>query len=173
MKCRQGKGLYSHREILDFNFLFNLIFEVLTMNQHQNQPTHAYVMASWIVLATGVVGFLIGLWNGELLMEEKGFYFTVLAFGLFSAVSLQKSVRDRIEGILVSDIYYGICWFGLILAVALLVIGLYNAKNIDSSAKGFYVMAYVLSMYAAITVQKNTRDQLRKPGPAADNQPSA
>ncbi|MEC9094912.1 MAG: inner membrane protein YiaA [Planctomycetota bacterium] len=134
------------------------------MIQHQNQPTHAYVMASWIVLIVGAVGFLSGLWNGDLSTEERGFYFTVLAFGLFAAVSLQKSVRDRIEGIPVSDIYYGISWAGLILAVALLAFGLFNADNISSSEKGFFVMAYVLCMFAAITVQKNTRDQLRDAG---------
>jgi uncharacterized membrane protein YiaA len=32
---------------------------------------------------------------------------------LFSAVSLQKSVRDRIEGIPVTGIYYGLCWVSL------------------------------------------------------------
>ena len=59
-------------------------------------------------LAVGLGGFLIGLWNSGIGMEEKGFYFTVMAFSMFSAVSVQKSVRDRIEGIPVSDMYYGI-----------------------------------------------------------------
>ena len=129
-------------------------------NPHATNSTSAYVLASWFALAVGAAGFLIGLWNAEMGIEEKGYYFTVLAFGLFSAVSVQKSVRDRIEGIPVSDLYYGICWFGIVLSVALLAIGLFNATNFDLGEKGFYAMAYVLCLFAAITVQKNTRDQL-------------
>lgn len=117
-------------------------------------------MASWLALAVGTAGFLIGLWNAEMGIEEKGYYFTVLAFGMFAAVTIQKSVRDRIEGIPVSDLYFGISWFGVILAVALLAIGLFNATNIGLDEKGFYAMAYVLAVFAAITVQKNVRDQL-------------
>lgn len=127
----------------------------------QKSPTSpAYVMASWLALAVGTAGFLIGLWNAEMGIEEKGYYFTVLAFGMFAAVTIQKSVRDRIEGIPVSDLYFGISWFGVILAVALLAIGLFNATNIGLDEKGFYAMAYVLAVFAAITVQKNVRDQL-------------
>ena len=32
-------------------------------------------------------------------LNEKGYYFTLLMYGLFSAVSVQKSVRDRLDGI--------------------------------------------------------------------------
>lgn len=35
-------------------------------------------------------------------LNEKGYYFTVLMYGLFSAISLQKSVRERLEGIQVN-----------------------------------------------------------------------
>ena len=79
------------------------------MNAKPNQISPAYVIASWIALAVGLSGFLIGLWNAGMGIEEKGYYFVVLAFGMFGAVSLQKSVRDRIDGILVSDMYFGIC----------------------------------------------------------------
>lgn len=32
-------------------------------------------------------------------LNEKGYYFAVLVFGLYAAVSLQKAVRDKDEGI--------------------------------------------------------------------------
>lgn len=92
-----------------------------------------------------------------MLLNEKGYYFTVLMYGLFSAVSLQKSVRDQLEGIPVTNIYYGLAWFSTILAILLLVIGLWNA-NLTLSEKGFYGMSFLLSLFAAIAVQKNTRD---------------
>ena len=49
-------------------------------------------------------------------------------FGLFAAVSLQKSVRDRMEGIKVTGIYFGLCWVALGSALLLLSVGLWNAQ---------------------------------------------
>jgi uncharacterized membrane protein YiaA len=121
------------------------------------QPTNAFVIASWAALLVGVLAYLVGLWNAEMLLSEKGYYFTVLMFGLFGAVSVQKSVRDSLEAIPVSGLYYGISWFAAILAIVLLVVGLWNA-TLSLSEKGFYGMAFTLSMFAAIVVQKNTRD---------------
>ncbi len=121
------------------------------------RPTNAFVGASWIALLVGMVAYCVGLWNADMELNEKGYYFTILLFGLFSVVSVQKSVRDRLEGIPVTDIYYGISWFTTIAAVLLLIIGLWNA-DLWLSEKGFYGMSFTLSLYAAIAVQKNTRD---------------
>ena len=128
------------------------------MEQKQNQqPSAAFVAASWAALFIGVITFLIGLWNAEMELNEKGYYFTVLMFGLFSAISVQKAVRDQMEGIPVTNLYYGIAWFTTLLSIVLLTIGLWNAE-LAKSEKGFYAMAFVLSLFAAIAVQKNTRD---------------
>ncbi len=62
-------------------------------------------------------------------LNEKGYYFVILMYGLFSAVSLQKSVRDRLEGIPVTALYYGLCWLSLVLAVGLLAIGLWTTTD--------------------------------------------
>ena len=95
-------------------------------------------------------------------LNEKGYYFTVLMFGLFAAISVQKAVRDQLEGIPVTNLYYGISWFATLLSILLLTIGLWNA-DLTKSEKGFYAMAFVLSMFSAITVQKNTRDMKANP----------
>lgn len=94
-----------------------------------------------------------------MLLNEKGYYFTVLMFGLFAAVSLQKAVRDKLENIKVTEIYYGLCWFSTILSITLLVIGLWNATILPSE-KGFYAFSFLLALFGAITVQKNTRDNI-------------
>jgi uncharacterized membrane protein YiaA len=125
-----------------------------TMNQ---KPSAAFIGASWLALGAGMFGYLIGLWRSEMLLNEKGFYFTILMFGIFSVVSVQKSVRDRLEGIPVTDLYYGICWFSAILSITLLTIGLWNATLLPSE-KGFYAFAFLLALFGAIAVQKNTRD---------------
>ena len=129
------------------------------MNQ---KPSNAFIAASWIALGIGMIGFIVGLWRSDMLLNEKGFYFTVLMFGIFSVVSLQKSVRDRLDGFPVTDIYYGICWFSTILSITLLTIGLWNATLLPSE-KGFYAFAFLLGLYGAIAVQKNTRDNQEFP----------
>lgn len=123
------------------------------------KTSNAFVAASWVALGAGMLGYLIGLWRSEMLLNEKGYYFTVLMFGLFAVVSLQKSVRDRLEGLTVTDLYYGICWFATILSIVLLVVGLWNATLLPSE-KGFYAFAFLLALFGAIAVQKNTRDNL-------------
>ena len=121
------------------------------------KPTPAFIAASWTGLFIGMVSYCIGLWNANMWLNEKGYYFTILLFGLFSVVSVQKSVRDRLEGIPVTDIYYGISWFTTIVSILLLVIGLWNS-DMELSEKGFYGMSFLLSLFAAVAVQKNTRD---------------
>jgi len=121
------------------------------------RPTSAFISASWSALFIGMVSYCIGLWNANMWLNEKGYYFTLLLFGLFSVVSVQKSVRDRQEGLPVTDAYYGISWFTTIASILLLVIGLWNA-DMELSEKGFYGMSYLLSLFAAVAVQKNTRD---------------
>ncbi|WCT11994.1 inner membrane protein YiaA [Mucilaginibacter jinjuensis] len=121
------------------------------------KPTGAFIGASWFALLTGTAGYCIGLWNASMALNEKGYYFTILLFGLFAVISVQKSVRDRSEGLAVTDLYYGISWFATIAAMVLLTVGLWNA-GITLSEKGFYAMAFCLSMFSAIAVQKNTRD---------------
>ena len=85
--------------------------------------------------------------------------------GLFAAVSVQKTVRDKVEGIPTTAMYYALCWVATIIAILLLVIGLYNA-TLALSEKGFYGMSFTLALFGAIAVQKNTRD-------AAPNAPSS
>jgi len=125
-----------------------------------SKPSNAFVGASWIALGVGTIGYLIGLWRAQMQLNEKGYYFTVLMFGLFAVVSLQKSVRDRLEGVPVTDLYYGISWFATILSIVLLAIGLWNATILPSE-KGFYAFAFLLAIFGAVTVQKNTRDALQ------------
>jgi uncharacterized membrane protein YiaA len=125
--------------------------------QHNQQPSAAFIGTAWAALLIGVTAFLIGLWNAEMELNEKGYYFTVLMFGLFSAISVQKAVRDQMEGIPVTNMYYGISWFTTILSIVLLTVGLWNATLLRSE-KGFYAMSFTLSLFAAIAVQKNTRD---------------
>ena len=139
----------------DFKSVFDSKQKVT--KEYNGKPTAAFISASWTALLIGMTSYCVGLWNANMLLNEKGYYFTILLFGLFSAVSVQKSVRDRLEGIPVTDIYYSISWFTTIASILLLIIGLWNA-DLELSEKGFYGMAFTLSLFASVAVQKNTRD---------------
>ncbi|WP_309940435.1 inner membrane protein YiaA [Aureibacter tunicatorum] len=123
----------------------------------EQQPSQAFVAVSWGAMLVGIAAYLIGLWNSDMLLNEKGYYFTILLFGLFSVVSVQKNVRDKMEGIPVSNIYMGVSYAMSGISLALLVIGLWNAELLLSE-KGFFGMSFVLSLFSSIAVQKNIRD---------------
>lgn len=147
---------------MDYKFSNEVNEEVAPKNKsnkvYDQKPTPAFIGASWVALLAGMVSFCSGLINVDMMLNEKGYYFTILLFGLFSAVSVQKNVRDRLEGTPVTDMYYGISWFAALASIVLLVIGLWNA-DLGLSEKGFYGMSFILSLFAAIAVQKNTRDK--------------
>ena len=126
-------------------------------NELNPKPTSAYIGASWGVLMIGLVTYCIGLWNASMELNEKGYYFSILLMGIYAVISLQKAVRDKAEEIKVSEMYYGISWVVVIAAILLLIIGLRNA-DLLLSEKGFYGISFLLSLFGAITVQKNTRD---------------
>lgn len=129
------------------------------------RPSAAFIAASWFALLAGVGAFLIGLVNAAMALNEKGYYFTILMFGLFAVISLQKTVRDKLEKIPVTGLYYGLAWFATLLPIVLLLVGLWHATLLLSE-KGFYAMAFLLALFGAIAVQKNTRDMRAVPGSA-------
>lgn len=121
------------------------------------RPSPAFVGASWGALLIGVATYLAGLWNAQMQLNEKGYYLTLLLYGSFAAVSLQKTVRDRAEGIAVTGLYVSLCWISLGISIALLGVGLFNATLLPSE-KGFYGISFVLTLFAIVAVQKNVRD---------------
>lgn len=122
------------------------------------KPTPAFIGVSYCAMSIGMAAYLTGLWRTlSMGLGEKGFYFILLMYGLYAAISVQKTVRDRTENIPVTDLYYGISWLSVILCLSLLCVGLWNATW-PISEKGFYAMAFLLSLFGAIAVQKNTRD---------------
>lgn len=133
---------------------------ISTANQNLAQlqaPTKAFRLAALAALLISIISYVVGLLNADIQLNEKGYYLCVILFGLFAAVSVQKSVRDKAEGIKTSKIYTYLACVATASAIALLCIGLVNA-NMLLSEKGFFGMAYTLGLFAAITVQKNVRD---------------
>jgi uncharacterized membrane protein YiaA len=134
------------------------------------KPTAAFVGASWAGLVLGVVSFAVGLWNATMSKSEKGFYAAVFVLGVFAAVSLQKAVRDRAEGLPVSGLYLGLSWSVVGLSLLMLTIGLWNS-GMALSEKGFYGMAFAMTLFAGVAVQKNVRDTLQFRAPSHASNP--
>lgn len=130
---------------------------------HTQSPTKPYIFASIAALIIGTGAYGIGLLNSIMELNEKGYYLITLLYGLYSVVSLQKTIRDKAESIPTTKLYLMISWASAGIAIGLLTLGLINA-DMSLSEKGFYAMAYTLSLFAAITVQKNVRDKQHASG---------
>jgi uncharacterized membrane protein YiaA len=100
---------------------------------------------------------MIGLWNAEMPLHEKGYYLIILLYGLFSTISLQKTLRDQLEEIPVTMIYVALCWASVGICIGLLLFSLTNA-TLTLSEKGYYIMSFLLSLFGVTATQKNIRD---------------
>jgi uncharacterized membrane protein YiaA len=65
--------------------------------------------------------------------------------------------------------FVGASWAVLILGLVSFSVGLWNA-SMTKSEKGFYGLAFAMTLFAAVAVQKNVRDTLQFRAPA---QPAA
>ena len=67
-----------------------------------------------------------------------------------------------------SNAFIGASWAALLIGAITYLTGLWNA-TLQNSEKGFYAMAFLLSLFAAVAVQKNLRDVARAaPATSAD-----
>ena len=41
-------------------------------NVAMNKPSNAFVSVSWITLITGITAYMIGLYNADMMLNEKG-----------------------------------------------------------------------------------------------------
>lgn len=121
------------------------------------RPTAAFVGISWLALVTGATAYLIGLWNAQMELSDKGLYLALLLWGLFAAVTVQKAVRDREEGVPVTGIFSGLAWASVLTVATMLTVSLWNAE-LARSEKGFYAMSMALATFGAVAAQKNVRD---------------
>ena len=122
------------------------------------RPSSAFTTTSWIALASSIGAFLIGLFNASTLTSpEKLLLFFALLFSLLSAVSLQKAIRDQLEGIPCSDAFRNVSRIGLACALCGSAYGIYNL-DLTSSEKGFYFLSNLFALFATVTVQKNQLD---------------
>jgi len=139
------------------------------MDHTMNEPSTAFVAASWMALLQGAIAFALGLSDANVPPHEKGYLFMLLIYALFSAVSLQKAMRERVENNTpVASLYCILYAVSLALCVALLAIGLFNAPLLRSE-KAFYAMAFLLELFGAVTVQKNVQDMAALRGTGALN----
>ena len=56
------------------------------------QPSSSYKYASFVTLEIGAGGYLLGLWNADILLSEKGFYCAVFFIGAILCRCLTKKM---------------------------------------------------------------------------------
>ena len=64
-----------------------------------------------------------------------------------------------------SALYLGLSWAVVGLSIIMLVVGLWNSGMVLSE-KGFYGLAFAMTLFAAVAVQKNVRDTLQYRAPS-------
>jgi uncharacterized membrane protein YiaA len=98
-------GLYNARMLLSEKGFFLAVFllglfaaisvQKAVRDRAEDVPvTGAYLGVAWGMLLVSLTLMVVGLWNAELLLSEKGFYGTGFAMSLFAVVAVQKNVRD-------------------------------------------------------------------------------
>lgn len=98
-------GLYNAHMLLSEKGFFLAVFllglfaavsvQKAVRDRAEDVPvTGAYLGVAWAMLLVSLTLMVIGLWNAELLLSEKGFYGIGFAMSLFAVVAVQKNVRD-------------------------------------------------------------------------------
>lgn len=118
------------------------------------KPSQTYLVMTYVVAAIGLACYLVGLFNADIQLNEKGYYLAIYVLAMFSTVALQKSIRDKEDGLdSTSNSFITMSWCALAAAVAFLLVGLFNA-NMALSEKGFYGVTFIMSLFALMSAQK-------------------
>ncbi|MFD1851460.1 YiaA/YiaB family inner membrane protein [Oceanobacillus bengalensis] len=67
------------------------------MTRHRRRNTPAFTFLSYFTLAAGVALFLVGLYNADMELHEKGYYVAVMLLVAVGAILTQKVTRDNAE----------------------------------------------------------------------------
>ncbi|WP_085993251.1 YiaA/YiaB family inner membrane protein [Oceanobacillus senegalensis] len=67
------------------------------MNRYRRRNTPAFTFLAYFTFAAGVALFLIGLYNAEMELNEKGYYVAVMLLVAVGAILTQKVTRDNSE----------------------------------------------------------------------------
>lgn len=121
-------------------------------------PSAIYMNLSLFTFLFSIIVFGVGLFNAEMELSEKGFYTIAIIFGFYSVVTLQKTLRDKIEGYEVNEAYMKLSYVGVATPIILMAVGLFNAE-LELNEKGFFAVTFIMSLFSSVVVQKNIRDR--------------
>jgi uncharacterized membrane protein YiaA len=69
----------------------------MMIQKHRKRNTPAFTALSYFTLAVGVFMFLVGLYNADMNLSEKGYYIAVMLLVAVGAILTQKVTRDNAE----------------------------------------------------------------------------
>lgn len=63
----------------------------------RKRNTNAFTFLSWVSFALALIFVLVGVWNADWELVEKGYYAGSMLWAITSAFVLAKTVRDNEE----------------------------------------------------------------------------
>jgi uncharacterized membrane protein YiaA len=67
------------------------------MQKHRRRNTPAFTVLAYFTFFAGILLFSIGLYNAEMMLNEKGYYIAVMLLVAVGAILTQKVARDNSE----------------------------------------------------------------------------
>lgn len=129
----------------------------MSVNIQSLRPSSLYrnITVTWFIGT--IAAYCIGLYNAELLLSEKGLYLMLLVMSVFTVVSVQKNIRDKLESIPVSEAMHKAAYGVLGLSLTVFAVSINNVE-LSLSEKGFFIISFLSSLYTSLVIQKNVRD---------------
>lgn len=123
-------------------------------------PTGAWQGVSWFAFGLGAVVFLYSVWYAPgITVGERYFLYTAALFSLYGCVGVSKVVRDRVEGIPVTPLFYGLSFVAAIAPFVLVAYNMVFDSTLPATTRALLGMAYALTAYATLGIAKNERDK--------------
>lgn len=117
-----------------------------------------FYFLTWIAFILAFSFTLVAIWNTEWILVEKGFYTIVIGWITFSAFSLVKTLRDKMEGVKVTGEYIFLTWASTLASFAIGMIAIWNTEW-QLVEKGYYWLGIIFITYTSFALSKEIRDR--------------
>ena len=98
---------------------------------------------------------LVGIWNTDWMLLEKGYYTAIILWMTFSAITLIEMLRFKEERVNEPAYFNMSCWLSVTLAFSFGIISIYNTEW-DLYLKGYYWMGMIFVAFSTLVLSRET-----------------
>lgn len=114
-------------------------------------PVKNTTLLSWLLMISGVLVYVIGLWRACPLLSGKGYFLGVLMTAMFVTYAYLRDVkRDRID-----ERFAHVCQMVALITVGLLIVGIMNAP-LSPGERVVFPLALFLGLIGQCLLLRNT-----------------